>query len=169
MGEEHKSGDRCKADRQDTTTELPIAFENFDVDVEEIYLTERQATVLTMRERGADQGEIADYLDCTRANVSNIERSARDNIEKARATLAFAEILTAPVRITLPTDLPLHEAPDRIYGACDEAAVKVQYGAPDLIRKITAVSPESEQHGRIVENLSVTITADGDVHVVAVH
>ena len=167
MVEEPSSGDHGEVDNQNSTTEFVMEFENFDVDVEEMFLTGRQATVLAMRERGADQGEIADYLDCTRANVSNIERSARENIEKARATLSFAEILTAPVRLELPTDLPLHEASDRIYEACDEVDVKVKYGAPDLIRKITAVSPESEQHGRIAENLVVTITAEGDVHVLS--
>ena len=163
MVEEKESGHQEENYPQDSTME----FENFDLDVAEIFLTRRQVTVLTMRERGADQGEIADYLDCTRANVSNIERSARDNIEKARATLSFAEILTAPVRVELPTDLPLHEAPDRIYAVCDEADVKVKYGAPDLIRKITTVSTQSAQLGRITENLVVTITADGDVHVLS--
>ena len=164
MVEEDSTRDREAVDSEKSTPTVDIGFEEFDVDEEEMFLTRRQATVLAMRERGADQGEIADYLACSRANVSNIERSARENIEKARETLSFAAILTAPVRLELPADLALHEAPDRIYEASDAVDVKVNHGAPDLIRKITAISPESEQRGRLIEDLVVTITADGEVH-----
>ncbi len=164
MVEEQCSGDHGDVERDDSGSTFDRAFEEFDIDEEEMFLTRRQATVLALRERGADQGKIADYMECSRANVSNIERSARENIEKARATLSLAEMLTAPVRVELPADVPLHEAADRIYEACDDVSVKVNHGAPDLIRKITAMSPESERRGRLTEDLVVTITADGEVH-----
>ena len=166
MGETYSNRDREDGEREDSTA-FAIEFEAFDIVESEMFLTRRQATVLAMREAGADQGAIAEYLECSRANVSNIERSARDNIDKARTTLSFAAILTAPVRLELSADLALHEAADRIYAACDEVDLKVNHGAPDLIRKITAISPESEQRGRLVEDLVVTITSEGDVHLLS--
>lgn len=144
---------------------VDLIAEELDVDETSMFLTRRQATVLAMRERGLDQGAIADHLSCSRANVSNIERSARENIEKARATLSVAEILTAPVRVELPVGLPLHEAPERIYEACDEVDLKVNYGAPELIRKLTATAPDADQQGRLSDDLVVSVTSTGEVHV----
>ena len=162
-------GDRNINDHSTEHSVAKIAEELRELNFDEhsMFLTHRQATVLALREKGADQGEIAAHLDCTRANVSNIERSARENIEKARATLSFAEKLTAPVRVKLHTDVGLHEIPDRIYEACDAVDVKVNYGAPELMRKIATVSPASEQRGRLVEDLVVTVTSEGEVHLVS--
>lgn len=132
-----------------------------------MFLTRRQATVLALREGGEDQGTIADRLDCSRANVSNIERSARKNIEKARTTLAFADLLGAPVRVELPAGLPVHEAPERIYGACDEAGVKVNYGAPELIREISSQSAVGTEGGTLTDDVVIAITEHGEIHVMA--
>lgn len=149
-----------EADREIETILNDVAF-----DVEGVFLTQRQALVLAMRERGDDQGEIADRLECSRANVSNIERSARNNIEKARDTLTFAELLSAPIQVELPADLPLHRAAERIFEACDAYDVKVNYGAPELSRKIAAESAQSEEAGKLGEAVIVKVTAGGDVHV----
>lgn len=128
-------------------------------------LTERQATVLALRERGLEQATIAAHLGCSRANVSNIERRARDNIERARSTVSFVQLLSAPVRVELPADLPYHEAPERVYEACDAAGVKVQHGAPELIREIAAPLGAPEDRGTLPVDLVVTVTAEGEVHV----
>lgn len=145
--------------------EVRSLLDNLDLEADESFLTRRQALVLAMRERGLAQAVIADHLGCSRANVSNIERSARDNIEKARATLAYAQVLAAPVRVQLPADLPMHEAPERVYAACDEAGVKVQYGAPELIRMIAASVDGADDRGSLPEDVVVTVTGDGEIHV----
>ncbi len=158
------------ADEQQTADDemLPSSdtlLDELNFEAESMFLTRRQASVLALREEGFDQGTIAAELSCSRANVSNIERSARENIEKARETLVFAEILTAPVREELPEGLPLHEVPNHVYAACDEAEVKVQYGAPELIRKIVETSPASEEQGTLVEQLVLKVTAEGEIHI----
>lgn len=162
------SRDASDGDDPATDAALPgvdLVAEELDVDEASMFLTRRQATVLAMRERGLDQGAIASELSCSRANVSNIERSARENIEKARATLSFAEVLTAPVRVELPAGLPLHEAPERIYAACDEVDLKVNHGAPELMRTLTASASDADQRGRLTEDLVVSVTSAGEVHV----
>src|SRR5699024_1583725 len=96
-------------------------------------LTRRQATVLALRERGLKQRTIAERLDTSRANVAGIEASARENIARARETVAFVDALEAPVRVPVPAETDLYDVPQQIYDACDEAGVKVNYTAPELL------------------------------------
>jgi len=128
-------------------------------------LTRRQAEVLALRERDVRQLDIAELLGTSRANVSNIEASARENIAKATETVAFAEALSAPVRIDIDTGTDLYDVPKLVYDACDEAGVKVNYTAPDLM-KVVSDEAESAVSGRNVRDaLFVSVTSDGSVRV----
>lgn len=134
-------------------------------DEESMHLTARQAEVLVMREHGLDQATIASHLDCSRANVSNIEASARANLESARETVRFAELLSAPVRVEIPTGIDLYEVPDLIYERCDDHNVKVRHGAPDLIRQIRDTTPTAVRDGNIVDDIAVHVASDGSLTV----
>jgi Tfx family DNA-binding protein len=134
-------------------------------DPETSVLTRRQAEVLALRERGLTQQAIADRLDTSRANVSGIEASARANVERARETVEFAEALEAPVRITVPADIDLYDVPARVYDACDEAGVKVNYTAPELMQLI-GDRTESAVRGRQIRHaILVGVTREGEVRV----
>ena len=51
------------------------------------YLSEKQQQVISMRLAGMRQQEIADAMNCTRCNVSILERSAWHNLKRAYATI----------------------------------------------------------------------------------
>lgn len=128
-------------------------------------LTHRQAVVLCLREQGFAQADISEWLGTSRANVSSIEASARENIEKARETIAFAEALTAPVQVSIEPGTDLYDVPSTIYSACDEAGVKVNYAAPELM-KLVSDAAGNAVHGREVRReLLVGVTSDGAVRV----
>ncbi|MBP1987966.1 Tfx family DNA-binding protein [Halolamina salifodinae] len=132
-------------------------------------LTRRQAEVLALRERGLRQSDIADRLGTSRANVSSVEASARENVQKARETVSFAEALSAPVRVRVAADTDLYDVPEQVYDACDEAGVKVGYAAPELM-KIVGDAAGDAVHGREVrEELLVGVTSDGQVRVRRAH
>lgn len=134
-------------------------------DAEQNVLTRRQAEVLALRERGLRQSVIADRLGTSRANVSSVEASARENITKARETVSFADALTAPVRVRLEAGTDLYDVPEQVYAACDEAGVKVDYAAPELM-KIVSDAAGDAVHGREVRvELLVGVTSDGHVRV----
>ena len=134
-------------------------------DADESVLTDRQAEVLALREQGLRQSDIADRLGTSRANVSSVEASARDNVERARETVAFAEALAAPVRVEIEDGTDLYDAPKRVYDACDEAGVKVNQTAPDLMKTIGDRAGDAV-HGREVRSrLFVTVDADGQIRV----
>jgi HTH-type transcriptional regulator, fmd operon transcriptional regulator len=128
-------------------------------------LTYRQAQVLALREREVSQAQIADALGTSRANVSSIETSARENVAKARETVAFAEALQAPVRVAVPEGTDLYDVPQLVYDACDDAGVKVDHTAPDLMKVISDAAGAAISGRQVAAPLSVSVTADGAVRV----
>jgi len=134
-------------------------------DADKSVLTRRQAEVLALRERGLRQSDIADRLGTSRANVSSVEASARDNVERARETVAFAEALSAPVRVEIEEETDLYDAPKRVYDACDEAGVKVNQTAPELMRAIGDRAGDAVRGREVRRRLFVTVAADGQIRV----
>lgn len=134
-------------------------------DAETSILTRRQAEVLVLREADIAQADIAEELGTSRANVSSVEASARDNIAKARETVAFAEVLSAPVKLTVEGGSDLYDVPNQVYSACDSADVKVNRTAPELMKLIGDAAGDAV-HGRAVQrDITITVTGDGDVRV----
>ena len=134
-------------------------------DADESVLTRRQAEVLALREQGVAQADIAESLGTSRANVSSVEASARDNVAKARETVAFAEALSAPVQLTVETGTDLYDVPNRVYSACDEAGVKVNRTAPELMKLVGDAAGDAV-HGREVRrDITVSVTSEGSVRV----
>ena len=86
--------DAGDSDEADLDPEELLSQAGFDAD--ESVLTRRQAEVLALRERGVRQSVIADRLGTSRANVSSVEASARENVAKARETVSFAEARAGP-------------------------------------------------------------------------
>jgi Tfx family DNA-binding protein len=153
----------------DEATEEPpdvdeaLAAAGFDAD--ESVLTRRQAEVLVLRERGIRQSRIASMLGTSRANVSSIESSARRNVEKARETVAFAAALTAPVQIPVAEGTDLYDVPKEVYDACDEAGVKVNRTAPELMKAVSDAAGDAIQGREVRESLLVGVTTNGQVQV----
>jgi hypothetical protein len=149
-------------------TEVPdpdVLLEQAGFDAERSVLTRRQAEVLALRERGVRQASIADLLGTSRANVSSVESSARENVEKARETVAFAEALSAPVRVDLEPGTDLYDVPKLVYDACDEAGVKVNHTAPELMKSVSDAAGDAVHGRKIREPLLVGVTSDGTVRV----
>lgn len=134
-------------------------------DPERSVLTRRQAEVLALRERGVRQATIAERLGTSRANVSSVEASARENVRKARETVAFAEALTAPVRVVVDPGTDLYDVPELVYAACDDAGVKVGYTAPDLMKVVGDAAGSAVEGREVREELLVGVTSDGQVRV----
>lgn len=132
---------------------------------EQTFLTRRQAEVFVLREYGFKQAEIAGYTDTTRENVSGIEARARDNIEKARKTMEFAELVSAPVRLKIPADTDLYELPDRVFDACDTAGIKVDQNAPELMKSISDAAGDAIDGRQVRTELIVNVTSDGSVRI----
>ena len=147
------------------TFDVDAALSEVGFDPEESVLTRRQAEVLVLRERGIRQSRIAQMLGTSRANVSSVESSARRNVEKARETVAFAEALAAPVQISVEKGTDLYDVPKQVYDACDEAGVKVNRTAPELMKAVSDAAGDAIQGREVREPLLVGVTTGGKVQV----
>jgi Tfx family DNA-binding protein len=147
-----------------------------DIDVDEVLdragfdaadsvLTRRQAEVLALRERGLAQAAIAERLGTSRANVSSVEASARENVAKARETVAFAEALQAPVRLTVEAGTDLYDVPSAVFDRCDEVGLKVNYTAPELMKLVSDAAGDAVTGREVDQDLFVGVTSDGEVRV----
>ncbi|MFP8951681.1 Tfx family DNA-binding protein [Natrialbaceae archaeon A-arb3/5] len=145
--------------------ETESLLEDIGFDPETSVLTYRQAQVLALRERDVSQANIAEALGTSRANVSSVEASARENLSKARETVAFAEALRAPVRVRVPEGTDLYDVPQLVYEACDEAGVKVDYTAPDLMKAVSDAAGAAVAGREIATPLIVGVTSEGMVRV----
>lgn len=160
-----------EGDEDDGMTDETAAFDvdtfldSVDFDPEKSLLTRRQGKVLVLRNRGLKQATIANQLGTSRANVSGIEKSARENIERARETIAFATVLEAPVRVDVPASTDLYEVPDLVFDACDEADLKVPHNAPDLMKLVSDAADDVIDGREIRQALSVSVTTEGDIEV----
>lgn len=134
-----------------------------DFDAEESVLTRRQAEVLVLRERGHKQSSIAERLGTSRANVSSIEASARGNVEKARETVRFAELISPPVHVEIPSGTDLYSVPEIVFEACDDVDVKVSHSAPELMEMVRDAAGNAIEDHRVPTRLFVNVTADGTV------
>ncbi|MFW5939985.1 MAG: Tfx family DNA-binding protein [Halolamina sp.] len=160
-------GDAAGEDVDGHDADELLARAGFDAD--RSVLTRRQAEVLALRERGLRQADIADRLGTSRANVSSVEASARENVEKARETLSFAEALAAPVRVRLAAETDLYDVPDLVYDACDDVGVKVSYAAPELMKIVSDAAGDGVRGREVREELFVGVTSDGQVRVRRAH
>lgn len=147
------------------TVDIAALLDRIGFDSETNVLTRRQAEVLALREQGLRQRDIADRLGTSRANVSNIESSARENVEKATETVGFAEALSAPVRVEIQPETDLYDVPNLIFDAADEAGIKVSYTAPDLMKRISDAASTAIKGRNVKTRLFVSLTTEGAVRV----
>lgn len=134
-------------------------------DAEDSVLTHRQAEVLALRERGISQAAIAEGLGTSRANVSSIEASARENIRRARETVAFAAALEAPVKVRIEPGSDLFDVPSQVYDACDEAGVKVAVSSSELLKRVRSIASDAIKADTVVSPITVGVSADGTAQV----
>lgn len=155
--------DRRRPDASTTDLNVDGFLTEADFDAEESVLTRRQAEVLVLRERGHKQSSIAEQLGTSRANVSSIEASARENVEKAHETVRFAELISSPVHVEIPSGTDLYTVPEIVFEACDEVDVKVSHSAPELMEMVSDATGDATEDHRLRTRLFVNVTADGTV------
>lgn len=146
-------------------TDADDILEQAGFDPDKSILTRRQAEVLALRERGLTQSSIADQFGTSRANVASIEASARENVRKARETVAVAETLRSPVQIMIQAETDLYDVPSTIFDACDAADLKVPHTAPELMTTIAEAAGDAVVGRQVRMDILVSVAADGTVRV----
>ena len=150
-------------DRGEVEVDTLLAESGFDA--ESSVLTRRQAEVYVLRERGYRQADVAEFLGTSRANVASVEGSARTNVEKARNTVAFADVLAAPIHVEVEPGTDLYEVPRRVFATCDDEGVEVNYTAPELMERVNEAAGDAVRGRQVTRPLAIGVSAEGDVRV----
>jgi hypothetical protein len=127
-------------------------------------LTDRQKEVLRYRKQGLTQQQIADIIDTSKANVCTIEKSAMENIRRAKETLDFLYTLDATHLCTIQAGTDLLEVSPFIYKEAEKLGIKVKYDTISLINKIRESIPERFKARHVRENIEVYINEEGELY-----
>ena len=127
-------------------------------------LTDRQKEVLRYRKQGLTQQQIADIIDTSKANVCTIEKSAMENIRRAKDTLDFLYTLDATHLCTIQAGTDLLEVSPIVYKEAEKLGIKVKYDTISLINKIRESTPERFKARHVRENIEVYINEEGELY-----
>ena len=127
-------------------------------------LTDRQKEVIRLRKQGMTQQQIADRLGTSKANICTIEKSANENIRRAKETLEFLYTLDASELCTIPAGTDLMDAPKLIYAAAAPTNVKIIYDTLALINRLSSYIPEKFRGRQVKEDICVYLNKEGDLY-----
>jgi len=145
--------------------DVAAVLEERGFDPDDSVLTRRQAEVYVLRERGYRQADVAGILGTSRANVASVEASARENVRKARNTVAFADVLAAPIHVEIDPGTDLYDVPRRVFATCDDAGVEVNHTAPELMERVNEAAGTAVQGRQVVRRVTIGVTAEGEISV----
>ncbi len=126
-------------------------------------LTERQIEVLMLRERGLSQTEISMKLGTTKANISAIERRARENIKRAENTLRAFRFIKAPIWVTIEAGTDLVDAPKVIFAEANKHGIRIPHTGPDIVNLIKESARPRIREWHVLKPLEIAVTKDGEV------
>jgi Tfx family DNA-binding protein len=129
------------------------------------FLTKRQLSVLRLRQAGLTQEEIARRIKTTRANISLIEKRARENVERSKETLREWNSVVSPVRVTVPKGTDVMHIPDIVFAEADKASIHVKCDSIGLITLIKKEKGYAISNRIVNEPFEVDIANSGEVAV----
>jgi hypothetical protein len=127
-------------------------------------LTDRQMEILRYRKQGMTQQQIADIIQTSKANVSTIEKSARENIKRAKETLTFLYTLDATLLCVIPAGADLFDVPAMIFAEAEKTNIKVKYDTISLINQLREACPQSYSARCVSEDIQVYLTEKGELY-----
>ncbi|MCX6689706.1 MAG: Tfx family DNA-binding protein [Methanoregula sp.] len=127
-------------------------------------LTDRQMEVLRYRKQGMTQQQIADIIQTSKANVCTIEKSAMENIRRARETLTFLYTLDATPLCIVPSGTDLFDVPSMIFAEAEKTNIKVKYDTISLINLLRESRSQACSARLICEDIQVYLTEKGELY-----
>jgi Tfx family DNA-binding protein len=131
------------------------------VNVGESLLTDRQKEILRYRKSGMTQQQIADLIHTSKANVCTIEKSARDNILRAKETLKFFHTMDAFPLCILKEGSDLFDSATMIAEEAAKTGTTISIDTMDLINRLRNEFP-TRIHGRFIKaDIEVFLESSG--------
>ena len=129
------------------------------------FLTKRQLAVLRLRQAGLTQEEIARRIKTTRANISLIEKRARENVERSRETIREWNSVISPVRVAIRKGTDVMGIPGIVFAEADKASIHVKCDSIGLITLIKREKGDAITNRVVNEPFEIDISNSGEVAV----
>jgi len=133
--------------------------------VEDSFLTDMQIKVLKLRKKGLTQEEIAKMFGTSRANISMIEKRARENIKKAYNTIKIYNQIMAPLSIEIEEGIDVLKIPDIVFEKADNEGIKVKYNTLELIEFIKEHASEFIEKRTVKKKFKIYVLENGELDV----
>ncbi|MCD1294512.1 transcriptional regulator [Methanocella sp. CWC-04] len=130
------------------------------------FLTKRQIMVLRLRQAGLTQEDIARRMKTTRANISLIEKRARENIERSKETLKEWNSIISPVKIAIKKGTDVMNVPEIVFSEADKSNIHVRTDSLDLITRIKKEKGTIISNRILLDDIEVDINVTGEVTIV---
>ena len=127
--------------------------------------TASQFLILKLRSTGLTQLQAAKQLGTSRANVSMIERRARNKLEKARATLRAYESILSTHSVNVEAGTRLQEIPSFVLHEGDRFGIHLKSNLIEIIRMVKSIKPVCIKDGKTTRHLDFTFTQSGKLSV----
>jgi Tfx family DNA-binding protein len=127
-------------------------------------LTDRQKEVLRYRKAGLTQQEIAEMINTSKANVCTIEKSAYENVKRARETIEFIHTLDAQRLCCIERGTDLIHAAEFIFDEAGKMNIKVIYNTLEVCDRIKEQVPDSYRDRKLRAEVGVYIKENGDLY-----
>ena len=119
--------------------------------------------VLRLRQEGLTQDDIAKRIKTTRANVSLIEKRARENIDRSKETLKEWNSIISPVRLVIKSGTDVMKVPEQVFDEADKASIHVRVNSLDLLTRIKKEKGNIISNRSLTEDLEIDIAESGEV------
>ncbi|MDR2855974.1 MAG: Tfx family DNA-binding protein [Methanomicrobiales archaeon] len=127
-------------------------------------LTDRQKEVLRYRKAGYTQQQIAELIQTSKANVCTIEKSAYENVKRARETIEFIHTLDARHLCSIERGTDLIAAAENIFDEAGKMNIKVIYNTLEVCDRIKEQVPDSFRGRKLRADIEVYIKDNGDLY-----
>jgi Tfx family DNA-binding protein len=107
------------------------------------------------------QQHVADLIHTSKANVCTIERSARENIQRAKETLTFVNTLDARLLCVIKKGSDLFDSVPLIIEETQKTGTQISFDQIDLINQLRNEFPH-RIHGRYIkQDIEVFLETSG--------
>ncbi|AEH06188.1 Tfx family DNA-binding protein [Methanothermococcus okinawensis] len=127
------------------------------------FLTDTQIKVLKLRKKGLTQEEIAKMMNTSRANISMIEKRAKENVEKARNTLRIYNDIISPVKLTIKEGVDVFDIPKMVFKTSDENDIHVKYSSLEILDLIHKNVKDNINKRIVKKPFIINILEDGEL------
>ncbi|ABR56302.1 Tfx family DNA-binding protein [Methanococcus aeolicus] len=127
------------------------------------FLTETQIKVLKLRKKGLTQEKIAEQLNTSRANISMIEKRAKENIAKAKETLKIYNNIIAPLKLIIPEGTDVLDIPKQILEVSDINDITIPYAQLEMLELIHKSVPECLYNRVVKKSFTINILENGEL------